>query len=102
MSRFDVYKYNNASVPLVMDIQANLLTDLNTCVVVPLVPEESANKEALPKLKPVIEIDGERYIFMATDVGAITRSSLGDVVVNVEEQHRQKITDALDFLFQGF
>jgi hypothetical protein len=45
-----------------MDIQANLLTDLNTCVVVPLVPEESANKEALPKLKPVIEIDGKRSI----------------------------------------
>jgi toxin CcdB len=102
MARFDVYQYNNNSVPLVMDIQANLLSDLNSCVVVPLVPEKQASKEALPKLKPIIEINGENYIFMATDIGTITRSSLGEVITNIENQHRQNVTDALDFLFQGF
>ncbi len=102
MARFDVYQYNSPSVPLVVDVQANLLSDLNTCVVIPLIPEESASKEALPKLKPIIEIDGKNYIFMTTDLGAITKSSLGEVVTNIEEQHRQSVTDALDFLFQGF
>lgn len=102
MARFDVYKYKNPSVPLVIDVQANLLSNLNTCVVIPLVPEQNASKEVLPKLKPVIEINGENYIFMTTDIGTITRSSLGEVVTNIEKKHRQNITDAIDFLFQGF
>ncbi|MDD3021986.1 MAG: CcdB family protein [Alphaproteobacteria bacterium] len=102
MARFDVYQYNSASVPLVIDIQADLLADLNTCVVVPLVPEKASIKEALPKLKPIIQINGENYIFMATDMGAIARRSLGQVIGNVEGQHRQDIIDAIDFLLQGF
>ena len=102
MARFDVYQYNNSSVPLVIEVQADLLADLNTCVVVPLVPEKAAMNEALPKLKPIIEFNGENYILITTDIGTVTRSSLGEVVINIEDKHRQEVTDALDFLFQGF
>jgi toxin CcdB len=102
MARFDVYKYNNTSVPLVIEVQADLLSGLNTCAVLPLVLEKYAKKEALPKLKPVVEVNGKRYILMTTDIGVLTRISLGEVVANIEDSHRQEITDALDFLFQGF
>lgn len=102
MARFDVYEYKSTSVPLVVEVQASLLADLNTCVVLPLVPEERAKKEALPKLKPAIEVNGKRYILMTTDIGTVTRNTLGDVVANIENDYRQEITEALDFLFQGF
>lgn len=102
MARFDIYKYASKAVPLVIDVQADLLSDLNTCAVIPLVPEKQALKEALPKLKPIIQIDGTRYVLMTTDIGAVTRTSLGAHVANVENDYRQEITEAIDFLFQGF
>jgi toxin CcdB len=102
MARFDVYKFDSKSVPLVIDVQADLLADLSTCVVLPLVPEKIAKEEALPKLKPLIKIGGQNYILITTDIGTITKSSLGEFVTNVEETDMQTITEALDFLFQGF
>ncbi len=102
MARFDVYEYKAAKVPYVLDVQANLLSDLNTVVVLPLVPKEEAYKEVAPKLKPVIQVNGQNYILMTTDIGTLARSTLGKCVVNIENEHRQDIVDALDFLFQGF
>ncbi len=102
MARFDIYKYGSKAVPLVIDVQADLLSDLNTCAVIPLVLEKQAKKEALPKLKPIIEVGGNNYVLMTTDIGTVTRASLGEYVANVESDYRQEITEAIDFLFQGF
>ncbi len=54
MARFDAYDYSSQSVPLVLDVQADLLVELQTRVVIPLVPETKAKKEALPRLKTVL------------------------------------------------
>ena len=102
MARFDIYKYGGTEVPFVLDVQADLLSDLNTCAVIPLVPEKQAMKEVLPKLKPIIQFDGIKYILMTTDIGTVTRSSLGEPITNVENDYRQEIIEAIDFLFQGF
>ncbi len=102
MARFDIYKYNNPSIPLVLDVQADLLSGLNTCVVIPLVTEQKAKHEALPKLKPIIKVGGKDYVLMTTDIGTLTRASLGEKVSNIENEHRQTVVEALDFLFQGF
>ena len=102
MARFDVYKYNNPSIPYVLDVQADLLSELSTCAVIPLVPESSAKKEVLPKLKPIVKIKGHNYILMTTDIGTVPRTTLGDKVSNVECEYRQVVTEALYFLFEGF
>mgnify|MGYP003669114737 CR=1 FL=1 len=102
MARFDVYKYDNSSVPFVLDVQANLLSELSTCAVIPMVSEKKAKQEALQKLKPTIAINGQNYILMTTDIGTVTRSSLGKKIANIEDEYRQVVTEALDFLFQGF
>lgn len=102
MARFDVYKYASKIAPLVVDVQAGLLSDLHTCVVIPLVPLKKARKETLPRLKPVIRVRREEYVLITTDIGTLTKKSLGNPVANIEDTHRQDITDALDFLFQGF
>jgi len=36
MTRFDIYKYESKAAPLVIDVQADLLSDLNTGIVIPL------------------------------------------------------------------
>ncbi|RMB04874.1 CcdB family protein [Eilatimonas milleporae] len=102
MARFDVHRYPGKTAPMVVDVQADLLSDLNTRVVVPLVPHAQAANEALPRLKPVLEIDGQAYILMTTDIAALPERSLGQCVANLEAHYREDIIGALDFLFQGF
>lgn len=102
MARFDVYAYNNPSVHLVLDVQANLLSDLSTRTVIPLMPLENASLETMAKLKPIIEIDKKSYILMTTDLATIPKTSLGNFVSNIEADYRQIIVESLDFLFQGF
>lgn len=102
VARFDVYYYPGKGVDLVLDVQSNLLSELNTCVVIPLVSTSLAKEEYLVQLKPVIEIDDENYLLMTTDLAALPRNSLSTWITNIERGYRQEIIDAIDFLFQGF
>ena len=100
MARFDIYEYGGGA-PFLLDVQADLLADFKTRVVVPLWPLTQAKQESVPKLKPVIKVKGKNYILMTTEIGVERTAALGPVIANVEDQ-RQVIIDALDFLFQGF
>ncbi len=101
MARFDVHKYG-ASVPMVLDVQADLLSDLNTRMVIPLVPLAERTSEVLPRLNPVVTVDGHDYIMVTTDMAAVPTSALGEAVANIEDPYRDTIVEAVDFLFQGF
>lgn len=100
MARFDVYRYSDA-VPFVVDVQADLLAELKTRTVIPLLPQNQARQEQMPKLKPAIKVKGKNYVLMTTDIGTLRSSELKEPIENIEEQ-RQTIVEALDFLFQGF
>ena len=100
MARFDVYKYS-PDVPFLVDIQADLLSGLKTRAVIPLLPQAQAKHEVLPRLKPIIKINGKNYVLITTDIGTIRTADLGSSVENVKDQ-RQAIVDAIDFLLQGF
>lgn len=102
MARFDVYRFDSSTAPLVVDVQSELLDDLASRVVVPLVPVRKATKEVLPRLKPMIVVDGQDYILMTTDLAALPHARLGSRVANIGTAHRDDITNALDFLFFGF
>lgn len=101
MACLHVYKYKNPNVPYVLDVQADLLGGLHTRVVVPLIPYERAANEVLSRLKPVIHIGKEKLVMMTTDMATIKTSDLGEDIGSIEGQ-RHEITQALDFLFQGF
>ena len=102
MARFDVYKYKRAIPPLVVDVQADILSDIKSRVVIPLYPLQKAGSESQHRLKPVITIHGKNYVLMTTEISAMPLSAFEEIVDNIEKPHRQTITDALDFLFQGF
>lgn len=102
MARFDVYQMRTrGNVPLVVDIQADLLEALRTRVVVPLLPLADAEHEVAARLKPIVDIVGEPHVLMTTDLSAVPSSVLGEKVASVERQ-QQTVVDAVDFLFQGF
>ena len=78
MARFDVYRYAHKTVDLVVEVQADLLSTLNTCIVIPMVTRSKAGSETLPRLKPVIHIHGSEFILVTTDLAALPRNTLGD------------------------
>lgn len=102
MARFDVFEFNGHDVPFVLQVQADLFSDLSTVVVVPLLPEAKNRKMILGHLTPVVRINGEKYIMQTANIGTIMRASTGKSVANLEEEYRQEIVQALDFLLQGF
>lgn len=101
MARFDVYQFKGAGVSLVLDVQADLLRDLATRVVVPLVPLGRVGRGLMPPLTPILQVRGRDYVMMTTDIATIPTARLGRCVTNVASAHGAVVA-ALDFLFQGF
>ena len=99
MARFSVYR-NPGADGYLLDVQATILDQLNTRVVVPLLPLSVAPTPA-KGLNPVFTIAGEPMV-MVTQFMADVPTSLLKLPESSLEFSRNEITTALDFLFQGF
>lgn len=101
MAQFDVYRNANSEsaeeFPYLLDIQADLLGSLSTCVVVPLVRQE----KNIQHLNPIFEINGESVVMLTQELSGIEQSALGEKVWSLKEQGSEIIA-ALDFLVSGF
>jgi toxin CcdB len=102
MARFDVYRLPGRSPLLVVDMQADLLSDLATRVVVPLAPVSAGRREDIPRLNPVLRVGDKDYYFKPTDIATLPKALLRDPIANIESTHRNDIVAAMDFLLQGF
>ncbi|URI10793.1 CcdB family protein [Aquincola tertiaricarbonis] len=98
MARFHVYA-NSEGGGLLLDVQANLLSHLNTCVVVPLLPLAQAPKPAMV-LNPVFKIDGVDCMMATQFLAAVPRRVLGPEKARLVDQ-ADVVVSALDCLFQG-
>jgi toxin CcdB len=99
MARFSVYK-NTDSTGYLLDVQSDILSGLNTRVVVPLVHINNAPKRAT-YLNPVFEINDEHLVMLTQFVAAIPESELTERVTDLSDFHSE-ILAALDMLFTGF
>jgi toxin CcdB len=104
MAQFMVCRNKNSqtssAVPFLLDIQNDLLSDLETRVVVPLCPLSSMKGKPLRTLMPVFAVEGERFVMLTPQMAGIPKSELGAAVAQVE-QHRFEIIAAIDFLLTG-
>jgi toxin CcdB len=87
------------TAPFVVDVQSDLLDGLASRVVVPLVLADRAGK-VITRLNPVFSIKGNRVVFLAPDLSAVSERTLGSKVGSLAA-HRQEILDSLDFLLTG-
>lgn len=99
MSRFDVFKNPDAAGWL-LNVQSNLLDGLNTRVVVPLLPMDSAPLTAR-RLNPVFIINGEKAVMTTQFMAAVPERELQSYVTNLQN-HQAEIQEALDLLLLGF
>jgi len=104
MVQFVAYENPNKATkktyPYLLDIQSNLLDDLRTTVVIPLIPESEVGKNAISKLCPVFKISGKKYIALTQQIAGIDRKLLGKEACNLS-QHYTEIISALDFIISG-
>ena len=98
MSRYRAYQ-NPDGAGALLDVQADLMSHLNTCVVVPLLPLDAAPKPARV-LNPVFEVGGTRHVMVTQFMAAVPRRLLVTEVANLQDRAHE-IVSALDCLFQG-
>jgi len=104
MAQFDVYENpntdTNQSVPYLLDVQADLLEDLATRVVVPLV-RVSVMGMAAKHLNPEFEIERISVVMSTAELAGVSTRMMGERVGSLKDR-RNEIIAALDFLFTGF
>lgn len=99
MARFDIFE-NNDGVGYLLDVQSDLLSGLNTRVVVPLLPKSSAPFPA-QRLNPVFTIKGQELVMATQYMAAVPEGELRFGAGSLAEQ-QDEISSALDMLFLGF
>ena len=104
MPQFHLYKNSNKATqktyPFLLDIQSNLLSDIRTTVVVPLMPERIAGPHTISKLNPMVRIKNEQFAVMTQNLAGIDRKILGDPVGDLTH-YRSDVFAAIDFVLTG-
>lgn len=104
MPQFAVYKNKNpkskGAFPYLVDIQADLLSNLQTRVVAPLTKLTALRKKPIKDLTPIVQIDGSQYLVLIPQLAGIPLSELGQPVANLSA-HREVFVEAIDFLITG-
>lgn len=99
MPKYDVFP-NPTGDGFLLDVQTDLLSDLNTRVVVPLMPKSIAPKPAT-RLNPVFEFNEKPVVMVTQFMAAVPTSILKGPIGNLDEEF-EKVTAAVDMLMQGF
>lgn len=104
MGQFTLYlnndKNSKKTYPYFVDVQNNLLSDLNSRLVIPLTPAKKVNEKVAQKLCPTVSIDGEEYILVTNQMTTVPKSILKSEVDSLEH-YRYQIIDAIDILITG-
>jgi len=98
MARFQVYRTTDGRGWL-MDVQSDLMTHLNTRVVVPLMRPEAAPKPAT-RLNPVFMIGAARVVMVTQFLSAVPVTVLRDPVTTLADR-ADEVTAALDMMTVG-
>ncbi len=99
MARFDVYA-NRGGTGFLLDVQADLITRLNTRVVVPLLPLNAAPTPA-DRLNPIFEVQGAKVTMATQFMAAVPHAELTHLVASLDRQS-DTIFSAIDFLHHGW
>jgi len=99
MARFDVYA-NRGGEGYLLDVQADLITRLNTRVVVPLLPLDAAPTPA-DRLNPIFEVQGSKVTMATQFMAAVPQSELATLISTLDRES-DAIFSAIDFLHHGW
>lgn len=96
MAKGDICQFGDGYV---VDVQSDLLSDLQTRVVVPLKPLAEYTIPA-DRLNPVIRITGDDWVLLPQFIATVGLAEIGEKVGEFEDAF--VLTNALDMVFHGF
>jgi toxin CcdB len=103
MARFDVRANLNGAtrsrVPYLLELQADMLAALDTCLVAPLVPAAGFGPAAT-RLNPAFRIGSRKFVLDTALMAGVPRKLLGERVVTLADRSAD-IVGAVDFLVSG-
>ena len=97
MARFDLHLRQGR---LVVDVQADIIPYVGTRLVVPLY-ELGEVPRSMPRLHPILVVDGQAYVLAAHLMAAVPVAELGRAIGSLDE-HYDRIVAAIDMVFNGF
>jgi toxin CcdB len=101
--QFSVYRNPSAwsqdRVPYLLDVQADLLDELATRVVIPLVRRDYVAKP-MQILNPVFTVEQQEVVLSTAEIAGVPVKALGERVGTLAAQ-RGTVVAALDFLLTG-
>ena len=105
MPQFAVYLNKNlrsrSVFPILVDVQSELLHDLDTRVVIPLVKRSAFTSYPLGLVMPTVEVEGESYVLVTPQLAGVSQRDLGPHTGSVAA-HARTISTAMDILLRGF
>jgi len=105
MGQFAVYRNRNprtkSALPLLVDIQTDLLENLQTRVVIPLARAAALTRRPMSNLTPTVRFEDVEYVILTPQLAGIAAKELGAAVGDLTNE-RQRIVAAVDFLLLGF
>ena len=99
MARFDVYR-NPDGNGFQLDVQADLMSRLNSRLVIPLVRSDIAPTH-IKALNPIFKLEEATYLMFTQQMAAVSVQMLKRPVLNVNDR-RDEVVAAVDLLLQGF
>ncbi len=103
MSDFRVYEnksVNAENYPFLIDVQSELLDNLETRLVIPLVSVEDLGRHQIRNLNPKVRINENDFFAITQQMAAVSKVILGRAVENVQFS-RNEILSSIDFLITG-
>lgn len=102
MAQFDIYKNSRPGLfPLLLDVQAGLLSSLATRVVVPMAKRRGYGSAPITQLNPTAKVAGVEYVLVFQELAAVPAAVLGEAVGSLKSR-RADVIRAIDLLFSGF
>lgn len=101
MAQFDLFRHaKSRRYPYLLDLQADLLRDLASRIVAPLMPLARLRGRPITRLNPVVAVDGTQHVILFQELAAFPASELRDVVATLRAR-RSELIAAIDLLFTG-
>ena len=101
MAQFDVFRNPrdvNGEIPYLLDVQSELLGDLPTRVVIPLV--RPGHFTPPQRLNPTFAVGDQEVTMSTAEIAGIPRTAMGERVGSLDH-HRAEIIGAIDLLISG-
>ena len=104
MAQFSVYRNKNPqtriNIPFLLDVQSDLLSELNTRVVVPMYLRKTLKTTPMTRLTPEVSFEGKKLVVMTPQLAGIAVKDLGDPMGSLVKL-RDAIVASLDLLLTG-